>query len=158
IPVGERRDRAFTETITGVYPLPRGSHQALLALPRPLHTLDHGGRVEVVVDETARGQELLVHQAGAEEPVSGTQRYTFTSDTSPHHVLPAWRPYLLDLPVAVEADLKLDHRGVVHLEQHVHLPATPEPVDQALFRFPAGQKPDAQALRMMDQSLQVLAG
>jgi hypothetical protein len=157
IPVGERRDRAFAETITGVYPLPRGSHQALLELPRPLNTLDHGGRVEVLVDETARGQELLVHQAGAEEPVSGTQRYTFTSETAPTQVRLAWRPYLLDLPVAVEADLTLDRRGLVHLEQRVHLPAAPEPVDQALFRFPAGHKPDAQTLQMMDKSLKVTA-
>jgi hypothetical protein len=155
---GEKRDRAFTETITGVYKLAAGEHHAVLELPRPVNTLDRGGRVEVLVDKTAGGQELLVREDGPDVQASATQRYTFSSETAPTQVDFAWRPYLLDMPVTVETDITLLRDRVARLKQRVQLPATPEPPNRVAFRFREGLPLDALALKMIGATMKVTVG
>jgi hypothetical protein len=157
ISLADKQDRPFTVTLTGVYRLPAGVNRALLELPRPLNTKDRGSQVEVLLDRSATGQELLVWEPDQALPAPATPRHAFSTAAAPVHVEFAWRPHRRELPVTAETDITLRDR-LVHVRQRVHFPATPDAPTRTTFHFSGRTPPAPRGLEAFNQDLEVTVG
>ncbi len=153
ISLTEKKDRPFTVTFAGVYHLPFGGDRVRLELPRPLHAVDRGGQVDVVVPGD---QELLTPEAGLDVPAPAVHKSRTTSEAAPTHADFAWRPYRPDLAVVVETDVTLRNRAA-HVRQRVRFPAGAKLPARVHLRPGRSAARDA-ARRMIGESLKVVAG
>jgi hypothetical protein len=107
--------KEFSVVLTGAYTLPAGMHRVRLELPRPLATLDRGGKGKVDVPESL---ELLTQDDGPELPAPERHQLTRTWFGTLVTWDLAWRPYRPDFAVQVVADVLLRPR-FGHVQQQI---------------------------------------
>jgi len=100
--------KEITLVLAGKYLLPDDARQAQLELPRPLDTLDRGGKVTVLVDDQL---ELTFGERSGEEPAHGRQQRTVFSDLAPRHAAFGWQPYRPEFPVHAVTDITVHGRN-----------------------------------------------
>lgn len=152
--LAEKKSTPFTLALRGVYRLAPGVGRVRLELPRPWHTLDRGGEVEIVVPAD---QELVASGANQPPLAPGTHRNTFAAATAPDRLEFAWRPYRPELAVALEADVFCRHRQAWVVER-VRFPTTRRLPADVLFKVIQAPSPDVRALQMLGNNLRVTGG
>jgi hypothetical protein len=110
IKLAQKQIRPFTLTLPALYPVPSGTQQAVLDLPKPLHTADRGGQTIIQLPNDV---ELAARSGDAEGAAVGVRRnhrYTRTWDRAPTRLELAWHPYRPELRVESVLDVTVHPR------------------------------------------------
>lgn len=100
--------REFTVVITGKYLAPTATQRVMLELPRPLGTVDHGGKLTVSVDESLEFREGTTNPASVMPDLRLLQ---LLKDQAPETIEVAWRPRRQELAVSDLMDITVRDRS-----------------------------------------------
>lgn len=121
--------KEFSVVLKGKYLVPPGAERIRIELPKPIGTIDRGGKTTVQVDDQL---ELHVGPPGGETPAPDRRQLKAVWDYSPDHVEIAWRPHRPELAVTAVVDVVLHER-------------TAQAECRFTFQLPAGSRPGVPA-------------
>jgi hypothetical protein len=128
----EKLSRPFKLTLEGVCPLPKGA-PATVPLPRPLQSLDKGGRVSIALPEN---MELLsVRESGAGPLTWDKRERTWHMEKSPQRLDLSWQERRAELEVNSQVYVTLTDQEA-RIEQHMNFPAGVDELKQVVLRGP----------------------
>ena len=142
----------FDLTLSAVHPVPAGTREAVVALPRfPRGVVEQSARLTA---EVPTGLELQATAAGRErgpagdpvelKPASGATVLTAGFDRGIGQVSLAWQPHRPEVTARVEVEVTLQDRQAMVAET-IHLKADGAALRMARFRGPAAATPTLNA-------------
>lgn len=126
------QNQEFKVTLEGICETGEPKMMSLF-LPRPMNTLDAGGRVAVSVPE---GLELTVARDAGQQALPADRREaSWRTDRSPAKIELAWRQHRPELPVEILLDLTVTERQI-RARQHIHFRFENDPLKQIVLQAP----------------------